>query len=226
MKKKDYRILAAVNSPTIMKTLRFAFPADEFKVFVFTDGSHAEEAADRIKPDAFILSLHLPVKDGYDIARRLKSRPGYKETPLVFLQGAFEPLEERKLTGLSYDQIIREPFDSESLVRGIRKKIVTGKQPSVLPEDSDMGSPLPEENAKNVTQGEEDPETGRDSLFEPLEKYEKAVFSKEKIREEVRNEFQYLVEGLEERMADRIWDIIEKRLHGKNPDGYTSKKDG
>ncbi|MBN1272079.1 MAG: response regulator [Candidatus Aminicenantes bacterium] len=208
MKKTAYNLLVADKSPTIQKAVRFAFPDDEFRIFSITDGSQVMKAINRIKPDAMIISLYLPGKDGYDVARHFKSLEMYKETPLIFLRGAFEPLENRRIKGIVFDEIIREPFDSENLVRLVRKLVTSRKTPAVLPEDPGDEMLFPESDEEEFRAWQESGLADDKASFESDVTSSDLEISLESIREAVRREVRSLEKKLEERIRGRILEEI------------------
>ncbi len=130
-----YKLIIAHDSPSIQKVIQMAFPASEFEITVFEDGTETMKALSQLKPDAVLLNLSLPQKDGYEVGRFLKSREEFKQTSLFLFKGAFELLDAEKMTGLEYDKIIEEPFDSEKLTRIVRDTIEGKKNPQTLPEE-------------------------------------------------------------------------------------------
>jgi len=98
----------------------------------------------QIKPDAIALGLSLPQKDGYEIARMIRDVPDFKQTPIILLCGAGEDVEEKRLSGLDYAEIVVKPFDSEELAHRIRSLISGTQDPESLPEEpepvSDQGA--------------------------------------------------------------------------------------
>lgn len=116
-----------------------AFPASEFEVLFFEDGAETMKALSQLRPDAVLVNLSLPQKDGYKVAYFLKNREEFKQTSLFLLRGAFEPLDAEKMRGLEYDKIVEEPFDSERLARIVRDSIEGKKDPLTLPEEPLVG---------------------------------------------------------------------------------------
>ncbi|MDH4270529.1 MAG: hypothetical protein OEW18_00985, partial [Candidatus Aminicenantes bacterium] len=91
-----YRVVLADASLSVQKALQLALPEPDFRLYVFEDGVACLNALPEIKPDAVVLSLGLPGRDGYDIGRFVKGRDEYRRVPVLFLRGTFEPLEEER----------------------------------------------------------------------------------------------------------------------------------
>lgn len=130
-----FKIILADPSPSIQKNIQIAFPEPEFRLFLFENGEALLEAVSEIGPDAFLLSLSLPVRDGYEVARLLRARTEYRRTPLFFLKGTFEAFDEERIDMTGFDGIVTKPFDSEKLASEVRAIIEKRAGPSSLPED-------------------------------------------------------------------------------------------
>lgn len=129
------KLIVADTSPSILKTFALAFPEPEFEILPFAEGEKLLNEIDNIEPDGFFLNLHLPEKDGYEIARKLKSLEKYKKIPLFLLVGAFGEVDEKKLENLEFEKLIREPFDSEVLVKIVRNILPEKNNPQTFPEE-------------------------------------------------------------------------------------------
>lgn len=139
-----YRIVVADSSPSTLKAAQLVFAEPEYRVYPFEDGAALLEAIDGIRPDAVIVSLSLPGRDGYDVARTIRSRREIGQVPIVGLKGMFESLDMDRTAPVEYDEILLKPFDSERLVGLVRDLIVRKTGPASLPEEPDwppVGAP-------------------------------------------------------------------------------------
>lgn len=130
-----YKIVVADPSPSVQKAAQLVFAEPEFRLSVFEDGASLVEAAAGLRPDALIVSLTLPGRDGYEVGRLLRSQKGLAAIPLVGLKGTFESLDADKAAPAEYDDVVLKPFDSERLAAVVRELIARKTGPSSLPED-------------------------------------------------------------------------------------------
>ena len=130
-----YKIIVADPSPSVQKAAQLAFAEPEFRVFVFEDGASLLESVTGIGPDALVVSLTLPGRDGYEVARTLRSRKQLATVPLIGLRGAFECIDRDKTVPPDYDEVVPKPFDSERLAAVVRELIARKTGPSSLPEE-------------------------------------------------------------------------------------------
>ncbi len=130
-----YKIILADPSPSVQKAAQLAFAEPEFKVTVFEDGASLLESAADLRPDALLVSLTLPGREGYEVARTLRSRKELASVPLIGLRGAFECIDSDRNAPSDYDEIVPKPFDSERLAATVRELIARKTGPSSLPEE-------------------------------------------------------------------------------------------
>jgi DNA-binding response OmpR family regulator len=136
-----YKVILADASPTVQKVIQMAFPEPDFEVHAFADGLEAIESLARVRPDAVLLSLALPSRDGYEVGCYLRSREEFHKVGLVLLKNAFEPVDEDRLRGIDTDRVVEKPFDSEGLARLIREIVDRRKTPPSFPEEALLEDP-------------------------------------------------------------------------------------
>jgi DNA-binding response OmpR family regulator len=131
-----YKVILADSSPSVQKVVQMAFSEPDFEVHTIEDGLQAIESLARINPDAVLLSLALPSRDGYEVGRYLRSREEFRKAGLVVLKNAFDPVDAERLRGLDCDEIVQKPFDSERLARLVREIVDRKKTPHSFPEEA------------------------------------------------------------------------------------------
>ncbi len=130
-----YKIVVADPSPSVQKAAQLVFAEPEFRVFAYEDGASLLESVASVGPDALVVSLTLPGRDGYDVARTLRSRKQLASVPLVGLRGSFECIDNDRNAPSDYDEVLPKPFDSERLAAVVRELIARKTGPSSLPEE-------------------------------------------------------------------------------------------
>ena len=131
-----YKVILAEASLSVQKVIQMAFSEPDFEVHTIEDGLQTIDSLARINPDAVLLSLALPSRDGYEVGRYLRSREEFRKAGLVLLKNAFEPVDAGRLRGLDYDEIVQKPFDSERLARLVREIVDRKKTPHSFPEEA------------------------------------------------------------------------------------------
>lgn len=75
------------------------------------------EKAKSFHPDAILLDVQLPGRDGWDICRELKGDETLKHIPIVMVSGRrMSPEEKAKGIEIGADDYLSKPFDLASLL--------------------------------------------------------------------------------------------------------------
>lgn len=210
-----FKLVVADSSYSVQKLLQLAFSEPDFEIYTYENGQELLRTIDQINPDAILLSLSLPGKDGYEVCRYLKTQEDFKKTSLVLLRGTFETLDPEKIGHLDYDALIQKPFDSEKLVQIVREMIDRKRGPHSFPEEPPEDIPptghyvLPEEMVASPVS----PSSLGDMGME------------EKIRQTVREEILALERELEKRLKSSLAEEIKRRLgkEGREADSETGQ---
>ncbi|OGR02302.1 MAG: hypothetical protein A2511_03565 [Deltaproteobacteria bacterium RIFOXYD12_FULL_50_9] len=73
------------------------------------------------KPDLILLDICMPVTDGYEVCRLLKSDPQTTAVPVIFLSATYNDLRSRiKGLDLGADDFMVQPVDDLELVTRVR----------------------------------------------------------------------------------------------------------
>ncbi|WP_287155548.1 response regulator [Candidatus Solincola tengchongensis] len=117
------RILIIDDEPEILNAVKFYLEDEDFEVHVTTDGTRAVELAESVRPDLIILDVMMPVLDGIQVCRQLRSRTRTRMIPIIFLT-ARESVED-KIRGLEAGGVdyITKPFVNQELLARIKAHI-------------------------------------------------------------------------------------------------------
>ena len=98
---------------------------DEFEVLVAEDGEKGcEIAAER--PDLILMDLEMPVVDGWEATRRLKSKPDTRDMPVIGLSAHALAGEREKAFAAGCEEFDTKPVEFDRLLGKIRK-LVSGR---------------------------------------------------------------------------------------------------
>ena len=106
---------------------------DTYKVRIATNGIKALELVNvSPRPDLILLDVMMPGMDGYEVCSRLKTDPGTKDIPVIFLTGQTETSDETHGFDVGAVDYIHKPFSSpvvqarvqtQLVLRGIREEL-------------------------------------------------------------------------------------------------------
>ena len=96
-------------------------------VQIAVSGDHALKLAAEQPPDLVILDLNLPVLDGLEVCRLLRTRPATAKTPIIMLTA--RATESDRVVGLDAgaDDYITKPFSPRELAARVRAVMRRGR---------------------------------------------------------------------------------------------------
>jgi len=117
------KILVVDDEPDILKIVSFRLGRMGYKIFTAENGQRALEIVRDKKPDLILLDLALPIMDGYEVCRTLKSDEVLKKIPVILLTASQAGRIKEKTKGFKADDYIIKPFEAEELVEKVKKFI-------------------------------------------------------------------------------------------------------
>ncbi len=117
------RILIIDDEPEILDAVKFYLENEDFEVHVTADGTRAVELAEALRPDLILLDVMMPVMDGIQVCRQLRSRTRTCMIPIIFLtaRGSVEDkVQGLEAGGVDY---ITKPFVNQELLARIKAHI-------------------------------------------------------------------------------------------------------
>jgi CheY-like chemotaxis protein len=116
------KILVVDDEPDILKVVLFRLNKLGYEVLTATNGIEALDSARENIPDLILLDLMIPVLDGVEVAKRLKSEEETKYIPIIVLTASTHKVAE-KAKECQAEDYITKPFVPEELVEKIKKFI-------------------------------------------------------------------------------------------------------
>ncbi|RYF69849.1 MAG: GAF domain-containing sensor histidine kinase, partial [Comamonadaceae bacterium] len=113
------RVMVVEDNQDGLRTLVELIEGAGYDVRGFAEGPGALRSARDWAPDLVLLDLGLPVMDGYEIARRLRSEPALSETRIVALTGWGSPQDRQKTQAAGFSAHLTKPVSPEQLLRAI-----------------------------------------------------------------------------------------------------------
>jgi DNA-binding response OmpR family regulator len=118
------RLLCVDDEDDIRVILELALELDPgFEVEVVSTGAELLDRAARGGYDAFVLDGMMPVMDGYETCRRLKSSPATAGVPVVFLTAKTQRDEMARALELGAVACLTKPFDPMTLAAELREAL-------------------------------------------------------------------------------------------------------
>jgi two-component system cell cycle response regulator DivK len=93
----------------------------DFEVVAAEDGRKGCEMAVSERPDIILMDLEMPVMDGWEAARWLKSEPATGTIPIIGLSAHALAGERQKALAAGCDEFDTKPIEFERLVATLRR---------------------------------------------------------------------------------------------------------
>jgi CheY-like chemotaxis protein len=113
-------VLVIEDDEPIAEFLRFLLEDLNQQVVVARDGQEGLDQARTCRPDLILLDLTLPVVDGWELARQLKTDPVTSAIPLIAVTGASRS-EENEERASRLDGYLEKPFEVGELEDTLRE---------------------------------------------------------------------------------------------------------
>ena len=121
---RDIRVLVVDDSDVNLDVARRILELNGARVSVASNG---QEAFDRLRvdPEAFdavLMDVQMPVLDGHETTRRIRSQLGLTSLPIIALTAGALSSERQRALASGMDDFITKPFDPAALVHSIERR--------------------------------------------------------------------------------------------------------
>jgi len=114
------RILVVDDQEDLRGVLRDLLTGSGYAVLEAPDGQSGIETAKLDRPDLILMDIQMPVLDGYEATRRIKSDPSVQATPIIAVSSFAMKGDEEKARAAGCDHYITKPYSPMQLLRVIR----------------------------------------------------------------------------------------------------------
>jgi two-component system cell cycle response regulator DivK len=85
------------------------------------DGEQALTAIARRRPDLILMDIQLPVMDGYEATRRIRSNPDLKSIPIIAVTSYALAGDEAKAFAVGCNAYVTKPFSPRQLLAKVKE---------------------------------------------------------------------------------------------------------
>jgi chemosensory pili system protein ChpA (sensor histidine kinase/response regulator) len=123
--KRKPRVLVVDDSISIRKYVQRFLDRTGYEVEVAPDGMEALNVMGRIKFDAIITDLEMPVMHGYDLIAEMKRNPALMNIPVIVLTSRAGEKHRQKAIEMGAQDYLVKPFEEQEML-GALKKLLSG----------------------------------------------------------------------------------------------------
>ncbi|TJZ61456.1 response regulator transcription factor [Sphingobacterium olei] len=113
------KILVVDDEKDILDLISYNLEREGYQVYTAANGKLAIERAKEVNPDLIILDVMMPVMDGIEACRIMRSLPEFKHTFMVFLTARSEEYSEIAGFHVGADDYIAKPIKPRALMSRI-----------------------------------------------------------------------------------------------------------
>lgn len=125
------KILVVDDEQDILDLISYNLTKEGYQVYTAANGKLAIEKAKEVNPDLIILDVMMPVMDGIEACRVMRSLPEFKHTFMVFLTARSEEYSEIAGFHVGADDYIAKPIKPRALMSRINAILRRNSQESI-----------------------------------------------------------------------------------------------
>ncbi|MCB8816329.1 response regulator transcription factor [Desulfosporosinus shakirovi] len=116
-------ILVIEDELQIQEVLRTSLEKEGFLVIKASDGEQGLELARKDKPDLIIIDLTLPLLNGFDVTKKLRSQKDTNTIPIIILSASDDVTDKIIGLELGADDYLSKPFNPRELSARIKARL-------------------------------------------------------------------------------------------------------
>ncbi len=121
MDEKNRKILVIDDDPTFIKLTSSVLTSKGYEVTIADEAPKGLELAMKQIPDLIILDIMMPIINGYNICRLLKSQEGHRHIPIILLSSRNQ-VEDRKIgKEVGADGYLTKPLNTNELLSKVQE---------------------------------------------------------------------------------------------------------
>ena len=118
------KILVVEDDPVNQMILLDFLAANGYELIAASSGPEGIERFEREAPDLLLVDIQLPRKNGFELLRDIKGRPGGQSTPILLMSAVYRDQDQSSRTiqlGTLADGYLSKPFDLVQLLAQVRQ---------------------------------------------------------------------------------------------------------
>jgi len=116
-------ILVVEDREDSRQIVRDLLAGTDYELSEAENGAEALSVIAKQRPDLIVMEIQLPVMDGYEAARRIKSDPALQSIPIIAVPSYAPAGEEAKARAAGCDDYVPKPYSPRQLLTKIRQHL-------------------------------------------------------------------------------------------------------
>jgi CheY-like chemotaxis protein len=111
------KILAVEDQPEYLEMLQMVISSMGHSIVVARDGTEAIRILEKEKIDVILSDVTMPMMNGIELHRKVRSDPSHKDTPFIFLTGITDLKDVKQECTTSKDLLLQKPVSVDRLLQ-------------------------------------------------------------------------------------------------------------
>jgi len=117
------RILVVEDQADNRRILRDLLGNAGYELVEAESGEEALAAVEAQRPDLILMDIQLPVMDGYEATRRIRSKPELRSIPIIAVTSYALAGDEAKALAIGCNAYVAKPFSPRALLGKVREQL-------------------------------------------------------------------------------------------------------
>jgi len=117
------RILVVEDQEDNRRILRDLLTSAGYEVIQAENGEAALAVVAKVRPDLILMDIQLPLLDGYEVTRRIKTDPALRAIPIIAVTSYALSGDEGKARAAGCDAYLAKPYSPRVLLAKIREYV-------------------------------------------------------------------------------------------------------
>ena len=117
------RILVVEDQPDNRRILRDLLGNAGYELIEAETGEEALTAIEAQRPDLILMDIQLPVMDGYEATRRIRSNPELNSIPIIAVTSYALAGDEAKALAVGCNAYVTKPFSPRALLGKVQEHL-------------------------------------------------------------------------------------------------------
>ncbi len=114
------KVLYVDDDQLLLSLFAKALEDENFQPLTATTGYQGIELARQERPDAILLDVMMPGMSGFEVCRRLRADPEFKDTPIIIITAMHDPQLNVKGFQAGATLAMQKPFDPQKLLATVK----------------------------------------------------------------------------------------------------------
>jgi two-component system, cell cycle response regulator DivK len=119
------KILIVEDNEQNLYLVSFILEKHGYEVFAARDGQEGINMAISIKPDLILLDIHLPVMDGYAVARELRKNAELDQIPIIAVTSYAMTGDREKTIKAGCNGYIEKPINPDTFLQQVEQHLAS-----------------------------------------------------------------------------------------------------